>query len=471
MTVTLALLLLYSVLQIALGLWISRRVRTSKDFFVAGRGLSAGLIFSTFLAANIGAGSTVGATAEGYRYGLSAWWWNGSAGLGSLALAFWIGPRMWRAAKTHGDLTVGDFLERHYGRSMRAGVSALIWFGTLHILVAQLIGISVVLQVAGGFPRTAGVIVGAFIVVAYFAAGGLLTMAPVNRIQLIVKLAGFMIATPVVVILAGGLTHVVDRAGTGFLGGGDALGWRWLFILAPAFMVSPGLLQKAFGAADEKAVRTGIGLNAAAILLFAFAPPLLGVSAKLLYPALEDADLALPTLMTDALPAAVGALALAAVFSAELSAADAVMFMLATSASRDLYVGFVNRRASDARILAAARVAAVLGAVAGVCLALFVHSSVRSAITVFYAILTVTLFVPVIAALHSRTHPRDGIASVTAGVSTLLIVQVMTDGSGYGFITPTLAGIIASLAGFTAVRTTFGAAGASTATEETQKKR
>lgn len=457
MTVTLYLLLLYSILQIALGLWISRRVRTSGDFFVAGRGLSAGLIFSTFLAANIGAGSTVGATAEGYRYGLSAWWWNGSAGLGSLALAFWIAPRMWRAAKTHGDLTVGDFLERHYGRSMRGVVGSLIWFGTLHILAAQLLGISAVLQVAGGIPRTAGVIIGAFIAVAYFTAGGLLTTASVNRVQLVVKLAGFAIATPLVVMLAGGAAHVVDSSTTGFLGGGEALGWRYLFILAPAFMVSPGLLQKAFGGVDERAVKKGIALNGAAILLFACAPPLLGVSAKLLYPGLENADLALPTLMTDALPAAVGALALAAVFSAELSAADAVMFMLSTSASRDLYAGFVNRAATDARILAAARVAAIVGAVAGVCLALFVHSSVISAITVFYALLTVTLFVPVLAALHTRTRGRDGIASVVAGVATLVIVHTLTDGRGYGVVTPTLAGIVASAAGLALAKTTFPA--------------
>ena len=49
-------------------------------------------IFSTMLAANIGAGSTVGATALGYRDGLAGIWWVGSAALGSIALALWIGP-------------------------------------------------------------------------------------------------------------------------------------------------------------------------------------------------------------------------------------------------------------------------------------------------------------------------------------------------------------------------------------------
>ena len=74
--------------QAVLGIWVSRRVRGSGDFFVAGRNLSSSAIFATFLAANIGAGSTVAATGYAYEHGLAAWWWNGSAGLGTLVLAF-----------------------------------------------------------------------------------------------------------------------------------------------------------------------------------------------------------------------------------------------------------------------------------------------------------------------------------------------------------------------------------------------
>ena len=86
----------------ALGVWLGRRVRGASDFFVARRSLGPGLIFSTMLAANIGAGSTVGATAYGYAVGAAAWWWVGSAAIGSLALAFWAGPAMRRVAAAHG---------------------------------------------------------------------------------------------------------------------------------------------------------------------------------------------------------------------------------------------------------------------------------------------------------------------------------------------------------------------------------
>ena len=98
MSLHLPLLLVYCVLQVAVGLWIGRRVKTSGDFFVAGRALGPGLLFSTMVAANIGAGSTVGAAGLGYRDGIAAWWWVGSAAIGSVILAFTVGPLMRRVA-------------------------------------------------------------------------------------------------------------------------------------------------------------------------------------------------------------------------------------------------------------------------------------------------------------------------------------------------------------------------------------
>src|SRR5438477_5208414 len=106
MTLHLTILITYSLALMALGVWIGRRVRGASDFFVAGRRLGPGLIFATLLAANIGAGSTVGATSRGYLGGVAAWWWVGSAAIGSLALAFWIGPAMRRVAAAHGLRTV-----------------------------------------------------------------------------------------------------------------------------------------------------------------------------------------------------------------------------------------------------------------------------------------------------------------------------------------------------------------------------
>jgi len=201
----LALLVGYSVGLVLIGLWIARLVQTSGDFFVAGRRLTAPLLFSTVLAANIGAGTTVGATGLAYRDGVSAWWWNGSAAIGSMFLALCIGPRIWRIASQHGLYTAGDYLELRYGGLVRGVVASLIWLGTLSILAGQLIAGAAVLTVVADMPRWAGTVVSAIVMTVYFMAGGLLSSAWVNAVQLVVLLGGFIVAAPLVVSSVGGL--------------------------------------------------------------------------------------------------------------------------------------------------------------------------------------------------------------------------------------------------------------------------
>ncbi|HYM22981.1 MAG TPA: sodium:solute symporter family protein [Vicinamibacterales bacterium] len=439
----------YSLALMALGLWLGRAVRATGDFFVAGRRLGPGLIFSTMLAANIGAGSTVGATAEGYRNGLAAWWWVGSAAIGSTALAFTVGPAMRRMAAAHGLKTVGDYLEFRYDRRVRAVISVVLWIGSIFILSSQLIGIGQILQAVAGVPAAIGCTVGGLVITAYFGAGGLLTSARVNVVQLTVKLAGFAIAVPLALNAAGGVTALrhaadVEPAYWSFWRPGVSFGF--LIAFAPAFVVSPGLLQKVFGARDDRAVRTGVGLNAVGLLLYAGVPVVLGIAARVLYAPLTDSQQALPVILSRPLPALAGAVGLAAVFSAEISAADAVMLMLTTSLSQDLYKRFVAPAASDARVLAVARMATVVSGALGVVLAI-TSSSIVQVLTVFYTLLTVALFVPIVAGLYSRsTTAREALASIWAGIATMFIIYVLTGGAGWGLVTPAAGGLAAALA-------------------------
>ena len=129
MNLHLVVLIAYSVVLIAGGLWVGRLVRGSADFFVAGRSLGPGLLFATVMAANIGAGSTVGAASLGYQFGLSAWGWVGSAGIGTLLRASFVGPRIARLAAKHGFYPVGDVPYHRYGRALRRALRARCAWG------------------------------------------------------------------------------------------------------------------------------------------------------------------------------------------------------------------------------------------------------------------------------------------------------------------------------------------------------
>jgi solute:Na+ symporter, SSS family len=447
----LTIIVLYSLAQIALGVWVARRVKGSRDFFVAGRSLGPGLLFATFLAANIGAGSTIGATGLGYRDGLAAVWWVGSAGLGSLVLALWVGPRIRRIAADHDLRTVGDFLEWRYDRRVRATVAALLWIGTIAILGGQLVGIAWILNVVVGVPKVAGCALGALVVTIYFGAGGLKSSAVVNVVQLTVKLAGFAIALPLVLGVVGGLdglrAGLTDPAMWNVWKNGES-GWIYVAMLAPNFIISPGLLQKVYGARDDRTVRIGVGVNAVALLIYALMPTLLGMSARVLHPDLPARELALPYLFMHDLPFWVGALGLAAVFSAEVSAADAVLFMLATSLSQDLYKRFLNPAATDRQVLGVARAASVFGGAAAVLVA-FLSKTVIDALSVFYTLVSVCLFVPIVAGLYMR-RPRalDALAAIAGGVAAVVAAQLWNGGKPLGIFTPAMCGLAAAVIAF-----------------------
>jgi SSS family solute:Na+ symporter len=441
-------LVVYSLVLMALGLYIGRRVRGTADFFVATRQLGPGLIFSTMLAANIGAGSTVGATSLGYAAGIAAWWWVGSAAIGSVALALWIGPAIRRVAAAHDLRTVGDYLEFRYNATVRGVIAALLWVGSIFILAGQLLAIGSILDTVAHIPSALGCTIGGAVITAYFAAGGLLTSARVNVVQLAVKLAGFALALPLAISATGGWTALTsvradDQPYWTFWRAGPP-GLIYLALQTPSFIISPGLLQKVFGARDDRAVRIGIGLNALGLLSYAIVPALLGIVARGRFPELASTNNALPMILMHLLPPAVGAIGLAAVFSAEISAADAVLFMLTTSLAQDLYRRFVNPAATDARVLAIARWTAVVAAALGIALAI-VLGSVVDALTIFYSLLTVSLFVPVIAGLFvARTASHGALAAIGAGVAAMVIVQVATGGTGWHMLTPALAGLLAA---------------------------
>src|SRR5882757_5302330 len=208
MNIYLIALLVYSIFLMGLGIVMSRRVKNSSDFLVAGRSLGTGRLFATFLAANIGAGSTVGATGLGYRMGMSAWWWVGSACIGTFLLSQYLGPKLWTIAKANNLSTLQDYLEFRYSKAVKAVISVLFWFGALAILAGQLIAISWILNTVAGIPKWQGCLIGGVVAMVYCTAGGMMSSSFVNMFELAVTMSGLLLAVPFALHALGGWSHV-----------------------------------------------------------------------------------------------------------------------------------------------------------------------------------------------------------------------------------------------------------------------
>jgi SSS family solute:Na+ symporter len=238
--------------------------------------------------------------------------------------------------------------------------------------------------------------------------------------------------------MPGGLGHYLNVTGSGT----EAFGY--LVLLVPSFLISPGILQKVYGAKDSSVARNGVLLNALGLLLFAMLPPILGVIAYSFYPELQNRELALPTLMVHQLPFGLGALALAAVFSAELSAADAVLAMLSTSFARDWVQGSWRPELGSAELLRVTRIVSMSAGLIGVLFALWLPNVV-SALQIFYGLLTVALFVPLVFGLYWKRPKSDAtLAAIVAGLTSASCVQAFGSGAGLGILSPVACGILAA---------------------------
>jgi SSS family solute:Na+ symporter len=138
-------------------------------------------------------------------------------------------------------------------------------------------------------------------------------------------------------------------------------------------------------------------------------------------------------------------LAMAALFSAEVSAADAALFMLTTSLSQDVYRRFLNPAASDSRVLAVARWTTLAAGTLSVTLAILLPS-VGGALLVFYTLLAVSLFVPITAGLAlPRLGARDALAAIVVGVTLVVATQFGNGGKALLGLTPAMWGLLGAM--------------------------
>ena len=431
----LAFIFVYAIILVAVGAVIGRKAKSASDFFVGGRKFGAGLLFTSLIAANLGAGSTVGVSALAYTHGVSAWWWIGSAGIGSLILAYIVGPKIWRISREKNYYTLSDYLDDRYSRAFSGLISVMMAAGTLALFAGQLLGIAWILDVAAGIPKEHGVIIGAVVTTLYFAAGGLLSSAVVNIVEVAVILAGFLVAVPYALSYAGGIEGIKSAVSNpGYfdafgMGAGAIIGY--IVMLVPSFFISPGLIGKVFAAKDEKSVKTGTALNGLVQLAFAVIPVIIGMCAGACLPGLSQADLALPSAMKEMMPFFAASLALAGIFAAEVSTADTVLYMLAGSITNDIYKRFMNPGISDKNLLRLSRIVTIICGVVGVILALRLESII-SAQTIFYSLMSVSLSAPLLFGLFtSRANNAGAVMSAVLGAG---LTVYMTFGGFGGFI-------------------------------------
>ena len=218
-----AVIAVYFAAVLAIGLYLKRHVRTSEQFFLAGRDMSAWIAGLSFVAANLGSLELMGWAAAAYQYGILAahWYW-----IGAIPAMLFLGLVMIPFYYSCGTHSVPGYLKLRYGEPAR--VLAAVSFGLMTVLMSgvNMYSMALVMKVVLGWDIHFSIWVSSITVAIYMALGGLLSAIFNEVLQFVLIWAGSLLIPILGMIEAGGWDKMVARIGERFAGQDYTHLWR-----------------------------------------------------------------------------------------------------------------------------------------------------------------------------------------------------------------------------------------------------
>src|SRR5271163_1608078 len=195
-------MLLYFVFVLGIGFALKRFMKTSKDFFQAGRSLPAWICGLAFISANLGAQEVIGMGASGAKYGIatSHFYW-----LGAIPAMIFVGVFMMPFYYGSKARSVPEFLRLRYDEKTRAynacsfAVMTVFSSGISMYAMARLIqtlhvfdGVFLKMGWPLGWIFHFAVFISAIIVLGYIFLGGLTSAIYNEVLQFFLIVAGFL---------------------------------------------------------------------------------------------------------------------------------------------------------------------------------------------------------------------------------------------------------------------------------------
>jgi solute:Na+ symporter, SSS family len=363
----LAVIAVYAIGIIALGLYVSRRKATTEDYFLASRSMTWPVIGLALLASNISSTTLIGLAGAAYGTGISVYNYEWMA---TVVLAFFCVfflPFLLRSQV----YTLPEYLERRYDRRSRVYFSALTIFlnivvdtaGTLYggaIMLKLILPEWPLWQIVAMLALSAGI---------YTVAGGLRAVIYTETVQAVILLGASVFIAFFAFDKAGGWSHVmasVDPAKLSLIRPLDDPGVPWLGLVLGVpllgfyfWCTNQFMVQRVLSAKDENHGRWGALFAGLLKLPVLYVMVLPGTAAILLYPQLDKPDLVYPTLIFDLLPSGLIGIVIAGFFAAIMSSIASTFNSAATLVTMD-FVRTWKPQADNAALVRVGRITTIV---------------------------------------------------------------------------------------------------------------
>jgi solute:Na+ symporter, SSS family len=447
-SVDLAIIVLYFVFVLGLGLYLKRFAGTGEDFFMAGRQMTAWVAGLSFISANLGSLEMMGYAAATYQYGIliaHAYWIAAIPAILFLALVM---LPFYYICHTH---SVPGYLKLRYGEAARA-LSA-VSFAVMTILMSgiNMYSMAIILKVILGWNIHFSIWVSSLTVAVYVMAGGLLSAIFNEVLQFFLIWIGCLVIPLVGLLETGGWTGMVRRIEQNFPGQNfthlwsttasftsNPMGVHWTgIVFGWGLAISFGywttdflVVQRVMAAKDLRSAKLGTvigaffkmlvplivilpGLLALAVLPFHLVPESQGG------PGVHTYNEVLPLMLARYCGPGLLGLGVTALVAGFMSGMAGNVSAFSTVWTYDIYRPLIRANASDAHYLAMGRWCSLLGVFVSIGTAYIVMNF--SSIIVYAQAVFVFFIVPmfgtvILGMLWKRTTPAAGFWGLLAGI-------------------------------------------------------
>jgi solute:Na+ symporter, SSS family len=275
------IMLVYFVFVLGIGFALKRYMRTSNDFFLAGRSIPAWICGLAFISANLGAQEVIGMGASGAKYGIatSHFYWIGAIPamvfVGIFMMPFYYGSKA---------RSVPEFLRLRFDEKTRGLNAILFAIMTVFSSGISMYAMALLIQnlhmldslfLAAGIPLSwifhVSIIISAVIVLAYIFLGGLTSAIYNEVLQFFLIVAGFLPLVWIGLKNVGGWNGIKHTLGPTYThswrgmehANTNPLGVEWFsLVMGLGFVLSFGywctdflVIQRAMAADSEESAR------------------------------------------------------------------------------------------------------------------------------------------------------------------------------------------------------------------------
>ena len=456
-TPDLLIVALYFLTVLGIGFYLKKYAKTSDDFFMAGRDMSAWVAGLSFLSANLGALELMGWAAAAYQYGILATHFYWIAAFPAMVFLGLVMMPFYYISNTH---SVPGYLQLRYGESTRALSGISFAFMTVLMSGINMYAMALVMKVVLGWNIHFSIWVSSLTVAIYVSLGGLYSAIFNEVLQFFLIWLGAITIPILGMIEAGGWSGLVAKIHErvqgdyvhlwGPLGtfSGNPMGVHWTgVVLGLGGVIAFGywttdflVVQRAMAARDLRSAKLAPiiasyfkmfvplivilpGLLALGLLPFKLVPE------SAAGPGLHSYNEVLPLMLARYCGPGLLGLGVTALIAGFMSGMAGNVSAFATVWTYDIYRPYLHKRGTDAHYLVVGRWCTILGVIASIGTAYLVthFKSIMDYMQALVSFFIAPLFATVILGmLWKRATPKAGFWGLLTGtVSSIVMYTVV----------------------------------------------